>query len=357
MIATILIALFSLIALLVIHEFGHFILAKKFGAKVEEFGVGYPPRIFGKKIGETVYSLNLIPFGAFVKIHGEEGGIEDYRSFTDKPLWQRFLIIIGGVVSFWIVSAVLLGIVSATWGLPQAVTDEANYNLKEIKIQITQITPDSPAEAVGLKAGDILVGFEKVGDVQNFVTDNKGKEITLNIARGQEVFEKKIVPRLSFPSDEGPLGLALTRTALRQYSWVSAPWQGVKVSANMTASIVQGWIAAVKNVLGIAKLPSGLKMEMFGPIGILDLLGQYSQMGASYFIFLFSYIAVAMALTNILPIPALDGGKMLFLAIEWLRKGKALNYKIEQNITATFFVLLIIFMIFVTVKFDIPRIF
>ncbi|MEK7503793.1 MAG: M50 family metallopeptidase [Patescibacteria group bacterium] len=347
MVITILIALFSLVALMVIHEFGHFILAKKFGAKVEEFGVGLPPRIFGKKIGETVYSFNLIPFGAFVKIHGEEGGVEDYRSFTDKPIWQRFLIIIGGVVSFWVVSAVLLGIVSATWGLPQAVTDEENYNFKEIKIQIAQVLPDSSAEAVGLKAGDILVGFEKVSDVQNFALANKGKEINLTVARGQDVFEKQIVP---------PMGVALTRTALRQYSWLSAPWQGVRVTSGMTANVVSGWIAALKNALGIAKLPSGLKMEMFGPIGILDLLGQYSKMGASYFFFLISYIAVAMALTNILPIPALDGGKMFFLAIEAIR-GKALNCKIEQNITATFFVLLIVFMIFVTFKFDIPRIF
>ena len=356
MILTILIALFSLIALLVIHEFGHFILAKKFGAKVEEFGIGYPPRLFGKKFGETIYSLNLIPFGAFVKIHGEEGGVEDYRSFTGKPLWQRFFIIIGGVVSFWIVSVILLSIVSATWGLPQAVSDEQSYNLKEIKVQITQVLPDSPAEAVGLRAGDILVGFEKVSDVQNFVADNKGKEINLTIKRGQDVFEKKIVPRVSYPSDDGPMGLALARTALRHYSWFSAPWQGVTVSFGMTANVVRGWIAGLKSVLGIAQLPSGLKMEMFGPVGILDLLGQYSKMGVSYFFFLVSYISVAMALTTILPIPALDGGKMVFLAIEGLR-GKALNCKIEQKVTATFFVLLIIFMIFVTVKFDIPRIF
>lgn len=356
MIITILIAFFSLIALLVIHEFGHFILAKKFGTHVEEFGIGYPPRIFGKKFGETVYSLNLVPFGAFVKIHGEEGGVEDYRSFTDKPLWQRFSIIIGGVVSFWIVSAVLLSIVAGVWGLPQSVSDEESLGLKDIKIQITGILPDSPAKSADLKTGDILVGFNKIGDVQNFVAHNQGKEINLTVKRGQDLLEKKVTPRASFPVNEGPIGIALSRTALHQYAWYLAPIEGVKVSGGMTANIVKGWAAAIKNVLGIAKLPSGLKMEMFGPVGILNLLGQYSKMGASYFLFLVSFIAVAMALTNILPIPALDGGKLIFLAIEAIR-GKAVNYKLEQKITATFFVLLIIFMIFVTVKFDIPRIF
>src|SRR3989344_2515746 len=111
MILTIFVAFISLIGLMVIHEFGHFILAKKFGAKVEEFGVGYPPRVLGKKIGETIYSLNLIPFGAFVKVHGETGGVEDYHSFTEKPMWQRISIVLGGVVSFWIVSVVVLSLV------------------------------------------------------------------------------------------------------------------------------------------------------------------------------------------------------------------------------------------------------
>jgi len=347
MILTILIAFFSLMALLVIHEFGHFILAKKFGTKVEEFGIGYPPRVFGKKFGETLYSLNLLPFGAFVKIHGEEGGIEDYHSFTDKPLWQRFSIITGGVVSFWLVSIILLSVVAGAFGLPLAVSDEDSGNLKEVKVQITQIMADSPAEAADLRAGDVIIGFEKVSDVQNFVGLHRGEEITLTIERGNDVFEKKVV---------APIGVALARVALKQYPWFEAPLQGIMVSGSMTGNVVKGWVTGLKSVLGITKLPAGLKMEMFGPVGILGLLGQYSQMGINYFLFLVSFISIAMALTNLLPIPALDGGKLVFLAIEALR-GKAVNYKIEQKITAAFFVLLIIFMVFVTFKFDIPRVF
>src|SRR3989344_685296 len=123
MILTILVAFISLIGLMVIHEFGHFILAKKFGIRVEEFGIGYPPRLLGKKIGETIYSINLIPFGAFVKVYGETGGIEDYHSFTGKPMWQRFAIVLGGVVSFWVVAVIILSIVSGVWGLPKEVED------------------------------------------------------------------------------------------------------------------------------------------------------------------------------------------------------------------------------------------
>lgn len=356
LILTILISFFSLMALLVIHEFGHFILAKKFGAKVEEFGIGYPPRLFGRQFGETIYSLNLLPFGAFVKIRGEEGGVEDYRSFIGKPMWQRMAIVLGGVVSFWVIAAILLTLVAGAWGLPVAVSDEDNSNLVEPRLQITQVMPGSPAEQADFRTGDILVGFEKVGDMQDFISANLGQEITLEIKRGQDIFTKKVVPRTSFPEDESPVGIILVRVALKPYSWLAAPIQGIKATYELTANIVSGWVLGLKSLLGLAELPKGVKMEILGPLGILDLLRQYSKMGINYFLFLVSLIAIALALANILPIPALDGGKLVFLTIESIR-GKPINYKIEQKISAACFVLLIALMIFVTVKFDIPKVF
>ena len=116
----ILIAFFSLIILIVIHELGHLIAAKRFGIRVDEFGIFFPPRLIAKRFGETLYSLNLLPFGAFVKIYGEEGEIDDIRSFSKKPIWQRSLIILAGVVSFWIVAVLLLSIVMGL-GFPVAI--------------------------------------------------------------------------------------------------------------------------------------------------------------------------------------------------------------------------------------------
>ena len=356
MILTILIAFFSLIVLVIIHEFGHFVLAKKFGTKVEEFGIGYPPRLFGKKFGETIYSVNLLPFGAFVKIYGEEGGVENYRSFIGKPMWQRISIVLGGVVSFWIVSAILLTIVAGGWGLPIAVSDTNNHNLIDPRVQITQVAADSPAKDADFRTGDIIVDFDKISDVQDFILANEGQEIILTIKRGQDLFTKKVVPRAIYPEGEGSVGMALVRVALKPYSWVEAPVQGVIASARITSNIVAGWVLAIKSALGMAELPSGVKMEMMGPIGIVDLLGQYSKMGINYFLFLIALISIALALANILPIPALDGGKIVFLTIESIR-GKPVNYKLEQKITATFFILLILLMIFITIKFDIPRVF
>jgi regulator of sigma E protease len=145
MILTIIIAFIALMSLIVLHEFGHFILAKKFGVPVDEFGIGYPPRIFGKKIGDTLYSFNLIPFGAFVRVRGEEGGIEDMKSFAKKPIYQRALIVLGGVVMFWIVSWVLLS-VSMGLGVPTAVSDDAQ-NLTDPRVRVIMIAPNSPAES------------------------------------------------------------------------------------------------------------------------------------------------------------------------------------------------------------------
>lgn len=354
MILTLLVAFISLIGLMVIHEFGHFILAKKFGTKVEEFGVGYPPRIFGIKSGETIYSLNLIPFGAFVKVYGEEGGIEDYHSFSGRPMWQRFSIVLGGVVSFWIVSAVILSVVAGVWGLPTEVND--GKIVDSPKVHIVRIIAGSPAREADLKVGDVVAGFEKVGDFQEFVSLNKGKEITLTVKRGNDVLAKKMIPRLSPPEGEGSLGIGLTRTGLINYSWYEAPLQGILATYQLSANVVDGWILGVKSILGLAELPDGVKLELMGPLGIFDLLSEYFQMGVNYFLFLVALISVALALANILPIPALDGGKLLFLTIESIRR-KPINHKLEQRITSVFFALLIILMIFVTVKFDIPKIF
>jgi len=354
MILTILVAFVSLIALMVIHEFGHFILAKKFGTKVEEFGVGYPPRLFGKKIGETVYSLNLIPFGAFVKVYGETGGIEDYHSFTGKPMWQRFSIVLGGVVSFWIVSFIILSVVAGVWGIPTEVNDsQAALNPK---VHISRIAADSPAKQADLRVGDIVMGFEKVSSLQQFIGLNQGKEITLTVKRSKNILEKKLSPRLSPPEGQGPLGVGLVRSGLIAYSWYEAPLQGARATYNLTANVVNGWVVGVKSMLGLAKLPDGLSIELMGPLGIFDLLGEYFQMGINYFLFLVALISVALALGNILPIPALDGGKLVFLAIEAVRR-KPINHKLEQRITSVCFAALIIMMIFVTIKFDIPRVF
>jgi len=182
------------------------------------------------------------------------------------------------------------------------------------------------------------------------------KEIILAIKRGRDVLEKKLIPRVSPPEGEGALGIGLVRSGLVSYSWYESPLRGIMATYDLTANVLNGWALGAKSMLGFAKLPDGLKVDLMGPLGIFDLLGEYFEMGINYFLFLIAFISVALALANILPIPALDGGKLVFLMIETVRR-KPINHKLEQRISSTFFILLIILMIFVTVKFDIPRVF
>jgi regulator of sigma E protease len=355
----ILIVFISLIGLIVLHEFGHFLTAKKFGVRVEEFGVGYPPRIFGKKIGETLYSLNLLPFGAFVKIYGEEGGIESSHSFTGKPIWQRALIILGGVVSFWIVSAILLSIVFGM-GVPQAISDETEAVNPEV--QIVAIAPDSPAEEAGIKVGDVIkelrttnyeLGVTKVKEIQEFTSLHLGEEITLTIERGKEIFDATLTPRISPPEGEGAMGVGLVRTTLISYPWYLAPVKGIEVCFSLTGSIAAGLAQVFGNLIQGKGLPAGA--QLIGPVGIGSLMTQAAHLGLTYYLQFIALISIYLAIFNILPIPALDGGKLIFLGIEKVRK-RAVSPKIEQGVTSIFFAFLVALMIWITIK-DISRLF
>ena len=358
---SILITIFSIVALLVLHEFGHFIVAKKCGVKVEEFGIGYPPKLFGKKFGETLYSVNLIPFGAFVKIYGEEGGIENARSFSKKPAWQRALILLGGVVSFWIVAAVLLTIIFGM-GVTQAISDEEAGAFSNPKVRIFAVASGSPAETAGIQAGDAINQLSinnqqfitsKVKEVQEFTEQHKGEEILVTIERGNKIFDMSLTPRVSPPEGEGAMGISLVRTAEKSYPWWQCPLRGLQATVNLTGAIIIGWTQIIGNLVQGQGLPAGV--QLMGPVGIGSLMNQAAQVGINYFLQFIATISIYLAIFNILPIPALDGGRLLFLGIEKI-KGVPVNQKIEHNITAAFFALLILLMIWVTVK-DVVRLF
>lgn len=362
MITTLLIAFLSLIVLMIIHEFGHFIIAKKFGVKVEEFGIGYPPRIFGKKFGETLYSINLIPLGAFVKIYGEEGGVDDYRSFSKLAIWKRISIVLGGVLAFWIASIIIFSVVFAI-GADVPIGDQDAPGFANTRIKITAVQPDSPAHASGLKKGDVIIELrnlkeilrvDKVSDFQKFTQNNKGVPIILVVRRDGKDIAIGATPRLQHAENQGPLGLSLERmaTVIEKSPWYEAPIKGTIYCKDVTVKAVQGIFDVFKNLFTGKGVPKGA--ELAGPIGITIFLARAADYGVGFFLYFIGTISVFIALFNILPIPALDGGKLLFLIIEKVIK-RPVSVKIEQSLTMVCFFLLIAMSFFVTVKFDIPR--
>lgn len=348
---TILIAIISLVILVILHELGHFYFAKKFGVRVDEFGIGYPPKLFGKKIGETLYSFNLLPLGGFVRIYGHEERINDPRSFTTKPFWQKSIIILGGVAVFWVIAAILLSIVMVI-GAPSLIEDHETTGFIDPKVQIVSVAKDSPADEIGLMIGDVIksmngISLDKVISVQEITDRNKGKEIAIVIQRGQTTLDLSLVPRVDTPSGEGPMGVALFRTALKKIPWYWAPVEGVKATWNLTAATVRGWGMVIGSLVTGNGVPEGVEIK--GVVGIFELFNGIGSLGISYFLQLIAIIAISLALINSLPIPALDGGWFLFLVIEKVR-GKPLNDKLIQKISIFFFFLLIILMIWITIR-------
>lgn len=358
MLLTIIIFLLILSLLIFVHELGHFVMARRVGAKVEEFGFGYPPKIFGIRRGETIYSLNLIPIGGFVKILGEDGeGRDNPRSINSKSIWQRAQVFSAGVIMNFILAVVLLSIGYAI-GLPAIVGENQNNSSKDAKIQITEVVADSPAEEAGMKIGDeimkLKVENEKlkviaVEDVQTFVGEHKGEEIILTIQRGQEKIDISVTPRENSPENEGPMGIGLAKTAIVSYPIHQAVYQGIKATINLTILII---VLFAKLIWGI--LTTGrLIFEIGGPVAIVSLTGDAAKMGLIYLLQFTALISINLAVINALPFPALDGGHLFFLAVEKIRK-RPVSQKFLNKINNLGFSFLLLLMLVITVH-DVMR--
>lgn len=351
MILTIIVFILVLGLLIFVHELGHFITAKRAGIRIDEFAFGFPPRIYGKKIGETTYSINLFPIGGYVKIYGEEGqGKNDKRSFASKPVLKRGWIIISGVLMNFLLAALLLSL--GFWlGLPTEINDD-QQDISNPRVQIIQTAADSPAEQAGIMMGDVILQIQsedeklattKVQQVQDFISQHKGQKLILTIQRGKEIFEKEILARENPPNQQGPIGVALARTAIVSYPFYIAFYKGLISTINLTAAIILAFLGLIWNLFTAGKIP----VEAAGPVGIFVLTGQAAKLGFIYILQFAALININIAIINILPFPALDGGRLIFLAIEKI-KGKPVDQKIENWIHTAGFALLILFMIAIT---------
>lgn len=347
--------------LVFVHEFGHFIFAKRAGMKVEEFGFGLPPRIWGVRKGETTYSINWIPFGGFVKILGEEGEHRnDPKSFSSKPVGARLKVIIAGVTMNFFLAVAILMVVNF-FGLRIGLTDDKTASVaKNKEVQIIEVSKGSPADKAGIKILDEVSGFKLNGsfkavsnaeDVQSFIHENAGRPVTVVIKRNKETLEKNVVPRINPPAEQGALGVSLALTGVVSYPWHEAVWRGVYDAVILTINTVIGYLALFKTLL----LKGRLIADVSGPIGIATLTGQAARVGIIYLMQFTAMISVNLAVLNIIPFPALDGGRALLIIIEKL-KGSPLNKKAEQMVNTVGFALLVALMVYVTAK-DIVRFF
>lgn len=367
---TALIFILILGVLIFVHELGHFLVAIRNGIKADEFGFGFPPRIVGAvkndktgkyeivwgekevKSKNTIFSLNWIPLGGFVKIKGEDGGTLDKDSFATKSAWARIKVLAAGVTMNFILAWFLLSIVFML-GAPEAIEDDKK--VKDAKVQISQVIDESPAKEMGLAVGDQVVKacdgknfcrtIGKVEELQNFINEHKGQEIVLTIKRGDEISELKGVPRKEYPDDQGSLGVSLARTALVQYPWYEAIGKGLTAVFDMIILILVTLGALIGQLFAGGK-PA---MDVAGPIGIAIMTKQVSALGLTYLLQFTAVLSINLGIINILPFPALDGGRILFILIEKI-KGSPVNQKFEQMANSIGFALLLLLMVVVTFR-------
>src|SRR3990167_7419051 len=357
MLLTLIVFLLILSVLVTVHELGHFLIAKKFGIFVEEFGFGLPPRMFGIKRGETLYSVNWLPIGGFVKLYGEEGDypgakklkIPQSRAFYARPVSQRVMVIAAGVVMNFVLALTVI-----TYIFTQGVMVPTD------RVHVEKIVENSPAETAGLKSGDIIKtmiaeGVEKDiksgDDLIKTTSANLGKEITLIIERQSREQEIAIIPRKDYPLDQGPMGVVISVFEEKKYSIEEAPIAGLKQSLVLSWELVKG---IGLTVWKLATFQSVAK-DVAGPIGIAQMTGEAIRFGRNAVLEMLGLLSLNLAIVNILPFPALDGGRLLFVVIEGIT-GKRIKTNLERYVHQIGMAILLFLIILVTIN-DLIRIF
>lgn len=348
MIIQIFVFLIVLSILVLVHEFGHFLVARKAGVWVEEFGFGLPPRVFGKKIGETIYSINLFPFGGFVKLHGEnsEDTIADpKRAFLTRSPGVKTLIVIAGVVMNFVLSVVAFSVVYSISGIPRDTGE----------VKVLEARDASPAAVSGIRPNDIVEKVDthpitKNSEFIEYVDQNRGHEIQLEVRRDgeEQPLTFKMTPRDNPPEGEGALGVVIVDSEIYFPPWWQRPfvgaYYGIKEAIFWGGAVIFGFLSIITNLF------SGIfPKDVAGPAGLFVITSEVAKTGILPLINWLGIISVNLAVLNIFPIPALDGGRLLFIFIEKIF-GRRILPKVESWLHLAGLGILVLFLLSVTFR-------
>ena len=351
---TFLLFLVVLSVLVFVHEFGHFISAKKLGVRVDEFGFGFPPRAFSVKRGGTVYSLNWIPLGGFVKIKGEMAEEATGRdSFATQSAPRRLLILAAGVTMNMLFAWFLFS-VGAMIGLVETVDAvHPSATVRNRAVTVTDVLPDSPASKAGIAYGDSIASVNgapvvAVTALQETLRNASG-EVALTLTRGSTSREVRVTPVLLEKVGKLGIGVGLLETGVVSYPFWYAPVRGAQITAMNTLAVFEAFGGLVAGLV----TGKGVSADVAGPVGIAVATGEVARLGFIYLLQFTALLSINLAVINILPLPALDGGRVLFLIIEKIRR-KPVDRKIEGIVHQIGFGLLLLLALFVTVQ-DVRR--
>ncbi len=378
---TAIIFILVLSVLVFVHELGHFFTARRLGVKADEFGFGFPPRALGiykdvngrwhhfwgnkaleslpegQEPAGTVYSLNWLPLGGFVRIKGENGeGKQDSDSFAAKSLWRRALILAAGVIMNIVLAAVLLS-AGYMMGMPQSLEEaRPSAHITQAEMLVVETLADSPAEKAGIQTGDVIAAINNEAvsshkQLQNLLSNSQGQAVDVLIRNDEGDKHLEIIPEMIVGTNTPGLGVSIYSSATIRYPFFIAIWEGIKMTGVMFWAIIVAFYGLIVGLFSGASMGA----QVAGPVGIATLTGQVASLGFAYLLQFMALLSLNLALINILPFPALDGGRLFFLLIEKF-KGKPVRQSVETWIHAIGFWLLILLIVFVTYK-DIVRLF
>jgi regulator of sigma E protease len=346
-------AVIPVLGLLVfVHELGHFLAARWMKVKVEEFGFGYPPRLATLFEHNGVkYTINALPLGGFVRMVGEEGNFEKEGSLYQKQPWQRAIVLVAGPFMNVILAAAILALV-AWMGVPQA----------HGPVTIKAVSPDSPAAQAGLQPGDIIktIGNELVDSLESVtrVTSRYlGQETEVTVERDGTTLTRMILLRLpeNRPSDQGAMGIVIELSAVESITYERVAWpvaivQGLFRTGELFLLMLVSLGDLFARLFTGAGLPEG---GVAGPVGIAQISGEAARQGIQALLTFTAFLSVNLALLNMLPLPALDGGRLVFVVLEWIR-GKRIPPEREAVVHFIGMVVLIGLMVIIS-YFDVAR--
>jgi len=360
----VLVFILVLVVLIVVHEFGHFVVAKLSGMRVDEFGLGYPPKLWGRRWGNTEYTLNALPFGGFVRIYGEDATDPDTlassRAFSARPRALQALTLVAGIAMNLLLAYVLI---SATllMGTPRALSDSEIPQATDLQLAIADVLPGSPADAAGIMPGDEVVSVSGVPDAPAFApngadaedafisyvgSDASAAPLTFTIERNGE--EKTLVatPKTNvLPEDASrpALGVSVAPVGIVPEPLLRAPIDGAVYTWEITKETAVGLATFFAQAV---TLHANLA-EVSGPVGIANAVGNAYAQGFAQLLSIAAIISINLAIINLLPVPALDGGRLLFVIIEGIIR-RPIKPSVAATVNGIGFLALILLMVVVT---------
>ena len=399
---TVIIFIIVLAVLIFVHEFGHFLFAKACGVRVDAFALGFGPKIVSWQGKETKYSVNIIPFGGYVKIFGENpddesiSGPDSKRSFVNKSKWQQVLVLVAGVlfnfIFAWILYAGVFahGVAASTDGFEKYAKDFSNP-----RIMVTDILPNSPADKAGVKPGDVIESVvsvaslpngalikneglmapqpigqstsqknaqtsmqtnaqanpQTVENIQNTINSTNGAPVTFEYTRGDndQAFSVEVTPVQGLVDGKYAIGIAMQNVVDLKLPFFTSIYEGCHYAVVMIGETAVGLYTFVANIFqGTANFS-----DVAGPVGIAGIVGNAASLGFTYLLMITALISINLGVINLIPFPALDGGRVLFVIIESIIR-RRISPKISNTVNAIGFALLMLLMVVVTYK-DIVR--